>query len=376
MKKTKPSIAEIFDGMNQFQKDLIEEIWQHFRKTGEGLAIRTLYSEHGTQKVRQALSAIKGRGNVGWEESGSKGWTVYHITLLGALLTKEGPGLLSVIERFFQFQRNLFKKEPETNGVMSARIAQELELSPEKVQLLGQLLNLGQAGGSQVPTETWHVSAMKEAESFPETGDLSAQVSEWIFRYYRPEAVVFQDERVAQHSTVRQIDFGNITNLKGDEFGVVLPSTQKTSYWPNTAFIMMWMDKSLPELEDVSNAIKEVCGQFGIKAVRADEVEHQEKITDIILEHIKESQFLIADLTGERPNVYYEVGYAHSLGRHPILCCKEPTRLHFDIAGYNVPGYENVTSLKKLLANRFESLVGKKPKTPKIKASRSRKSRV
>ncbi len=139
---------------------------------------------------------------------------------------------------------------------------------------------------------------------------------------------------------------------------------------------MMWMDKSHPELDDVANAIKEVCNKFGIKAVRADEVEHQEKITDIILEHIKESQFLIADLTGERPNVYYEIGYAHSLGRHPILCCKEPIRLHFDIADYKVRGYENVTILKRLLTNCFETLVGKKPKTPKISAPQSRRRRA
>src|SRR6267142_2044782 len=190
MKKTKPSIAEILDGMNQFQKKLIVEIWQHFRKIGEGPTLRALYSEHGTQEVRHALSTIKGRGNVGWEESGSKGWTVYHITLLGALLAKEGSDFQSLIERFFQFQRNLFKKEPETAYVTSARIAQELELSPENNKLLGQLLYLGQAGGSQVPSESWNVNAMAEAERFPETDDLSTQVGEWIFRYYRPEAVV------------------------------------------------------------------------------------------------------------------------------------------------------------------------------------------
>jgi len=131
-----------------------------------------------------------------------------------------------------------------------------------------------------------------------------------------------------------------------------------------TAFIIMSIDPNKPELEDINTAIKEVCLQFGIKAYRADEIEHQERITDVILNEIRSCQFLIADLTLEKPNVYYEVGYAHAIGKNPILFRKQGTKLHFDLSIHNAPQYRNVTGLRNLLSTRFEAILGSKRERP------------
>lgn len=130
----------------------------------------------------------------------------------------------------------------------------------------------------------------------------------------------------------------------------------------DTAFVLMAMDPNIHELVDVYHTIKDVCATFGIKAYRADEIEHQDRITDLILNEIESCQFLIADLSYERPNVYYEIGYAHALDKRPILYRKFGTRLHFDLSVHNVPEYKNVTELKEFLIKRFEAILGRSAK--------------
>jgi hypothetical protein len=131
-------------------------------------------------------------------------------------------------------------------------------------------------------------------------------------------------------------------------------------YRPGTAFIMMWMDKSQRDLID---AVKAAFAQFDISAERADDIEHEGLITERILTEIKTAEFCFADLSGSRPNVYYEVGFAHALPRRVILFRKAGTGLHFDLAGYNCPEYEDLRDLKEKLTHRLRALTNKEPKS-------------
>jgi len=145
--------------------------------------------------------------------------------------------------------------------------------------------------------------------------------------------------------------------------GVRNSITMLEGYRPGTAFIMMMIDPQDPSLEDVLQTVKRSFRQFEIEAVRADDIEHEGVINEKILEEIRTSEFLFADLTGERPSVYYEVGYAHSLGRRVILFRKTGTRIHFDLSHYNCPEYANLADLEKRLKSRLTALTGKRERT-------------
>ena len=158
-------------------------------------------------------------------------------------------------------------------------------------------------------------------------------------------------------AAARALDLTDLL-LPSEVTDLVYPGT--ANYRPNTAFVMMAIDDSKPELEDIRAGIKEVFKEFDIEAITADEIEHEGAITDRVLSEIETSEFHLADLTHERPNVYYEIGHAHALEKRVILVRKKGTRLHFDMAHRNCPEYENAIGLKRMLRTRLETITNKK----------------
>jgi hypothetical protein len=105
------------------------------------------------------------------------------------------------------------------------------------------------------------------------------------------------------------------------------------TYLTCAAFAMMAIDDYLLEPEDVKNGIKDVRKEFGIAAITAYDIEHEGAVSDRILEESETKEFLIADLTGGRPSVYYELG--HDRSSHFHLFVKRGTKIHFDVTHCN-----------------------------------------
>lgn len=56
-----------------------------------------------------------------------------------------------------------------------------------------------------------------------------------------------------------------------------------------------------------------------IQLIRGDHDLSGPDIMDRIWQHINESHFVIALCVGANPNVYYEIGIAHTIGKHVLL---------------------------------------------------------
>lgn len=87
----------------------------------------------------------------------------------------------------------------------------------------------------------------------------------------------------------------------------------------------------------------------GVRPYRVDTKAGSFPVVAEIERAIDSSWLVVCDLTEEKPNVYYELGYAIARGKRVICVAKEATYLHFDVAGRKVVMFRSYTHLEKAL---------------------------
>jgi hypothetical protein len=86
------------------------------------------------------------------------------------------------------------------------------------------------------------------------------------------------------------------------------------------------------EFNDVYEfGIKGACEDAGVYCERVDEQIFPGSMLDRIYNQIATADLLVADMTGRNPNVFYEVGYAHALGKNVILITAQAEDIPFDL---------------------------------------------
>ena len=104
-------------------------------------------------------------------------------------------------------------------------------------------------------------------------------------------------------------------------------------------------------------AIKLDIRDAGYNLILIDEVEHNELITPELLSHIKNSKFVVVDLTHQNNGAYFEEGYAMGLGKPVIQLCQSGTKLHFDIAQKNTIIWDTESDIPLRLKNRIKATI-------------------
>ena len=127
------------------------------------------------------------------------------------------------------------------------------------------------------------------------------------------------------------------------------------------AFVAMWFDTCMNEA--YTKGIEPGIRDAGFVPMRIDEKKDANRIDDDILEAIRQSRFIVADMThgsdGVRGSVYFEAGFAHGLGLVVIYCCRRDCvdRLPFDTRQYHHIVWDTPQELRAELAERIRARI-------------------
>jgi hypothetical protein len=113
------------------------------------------------------------------------------------------------------------------------------------------------------------------------------------------------------------------------------------------------------EFEDIYQfGIYAAVRRMGYVCEKVDESVFTGSIIDRIVEGISNAEFVIADLSLERPNVYLEVGFAWGLKKPVILVARDGQRLHFDLAHHKCLFYRTIGKLSESLEKTIGDMFG------------------
>jgi len=166
------------------------------------------------------------------------------------------------------------------------------------------------------------------------------ELSDWsLHRGY--SIASFLSDRETEYSAVLTNKLGEIQSLFGLSLSKLLKEQKYDSMLihpifgkpegrlTTDVFVLMPFHESFSPIFD--DHITKTCKSVGLTTKRADDIFGSSKIIDDIWELIANSKIIVADCTGKNPNVFYELGIAHTLGKNVIIITQTPDDIPFDI---------------------------------------------
>ncbi len=156
--------------------------------------------------------------------------------------------------------------------------------------------------------------------------------------------------------------------LEGRQVGLIATGNQEVSFshfevrgGRPRAFVIMQFGERYDQV--YREVIQKQAEAAGFHVVRIDEKVGPGVIFQDIQREIDQAEVVIAEITPANPNVYYEVGYAHALGKPTILLAQRDAQLPFDIRSFRVVFYNDTiggkAEVERNLSKHLEAITGK-----------------
>jgi hypothetical protein len=124
-----------------------------------------------------------------------------------------------------------------------------------------------------------------------------------------------------------------LSELQTDGAMVVIPEVfpeSRNKHQPIDVFVAMPFREELREVFD--DHIRPVCEQhLSLSVFRADDLFSAQSVMADVWQAIRAAKVVVADCTDRNPNVFYEIGLAHVLGKQVVLLTQRADDVPFDV---------------------------------------------
>lgn len=118
--------------------------------------------------------------------------------------------------------------------------------------------------------------------------------------------------------------------------------------------VMMPFDS---RFDAVYAALRDLATELKLECLRADDIWNNAAVIQDIVSLINRSKIVICDCSGRNPNVFYEVGIAHTLGREAILITQSKSDIPFDLRHLRFVTYLDNGEGRQELATRLKERI-------------------
>lgn len=134
---------------------------------------------------------------------------------------------------------------------------------------------------------------------------------------------------------------------------------------PQKAFLI------LPHFDDSDakfKLIKSICDANNLYLLRTEGIIMTgQSISEKVKSMIRQSDIVIADVTGNSPNAMYELGFAHGLNKPVILLASKINEFKIDISNYRMILYNNVEGIQSKLSTGIKETIDEAEKIKDLK---------
>lgn len=166
-------------------------------------------------------------------------------------------------------------------------------------------------------------------------------------------------------------DYVNTRFGDGSTFISAKPSAKRMTFAPNVFDVpgveqrddLVAVMMPFGGFDSVYSAIRSACSDAGLECLRADDIWDESTFIQDIVNLIFQARIVVCDFSKRNPNVFYETGIAHTLGKEVVPIAQSLSDIPSDLQHHRALSYlansEGLDKLRTDLASRLKTIASR-----------------